>query len=137
LTSAAHPVSPADAVSGRDAGFGVWISGAPLPAGFDDKSLASTAAAVRGVLDAVEPWSTGALQINFCGSENTAEEAANAAQSGHRRPAHHRSTYTGHAPLDPTLRADPRPPAPTGAERRTTGPLTPAAGGWVGLQRGA
>jgi len=30
------------------------------------------------VLAAFAHWSTGAVQINFCGSENTAEEAANA-----------------------------------------------------------
>ncbi|MET0865917.1 MAG: FAD-binding protein [Nakamurella sp.] len=71
-------VLPADAVSGRDAGFGVWVSGSPLPAAFDEKTMAATAGAVRGVLDAVTPWSTGGVQINFCGSENTAAEAANA-----------------------------------------------------------
>jgi len=74
----ARAASPADAVSGRDAGFGVWVSGAPLPADFDEKTMAATATAVRGVLDAIAPWSTGAVQINFCGSENTAEEAAHA-----------------------------------------------------------
>jgi FAD/FMN-containing dehydrogenase len=69
---------PADAVSGRDAGFGVWVSGAPLSADFDEDTMARAASAVRGVLDAIAPWSTGAVQINFCGSENTAEEAAGA-----------------------------------------------------------
>jgi hypothetical protein len=28
------------------------------------------------VIDAVAPWSTGSVQINFCGSVNTAPEAA-------------------------------------------------------------
>ena len=65
-----------DAVSGREAAFGMWISGAPQPAGFDPAALATTAAAVRGVLDAVAPWSTGSVQINFCGAVNTAAEAA-------------------------------------------------------------
>jgi len=69
---------PADAVSGREAGFGVWVSGAPLPAEFDENTMAGSASAVRGVLDAIARWSTGAVQINFCGSENTAEEAAEA-----------------------------------------------------------
>ena len=54
----------------------MWISGAPQPAGFDPAALATTAAAVRGVLDAVAPWSTGSVQINFCGAVNTAAEAA-------------------------------------------------------------
>jgi len=43
---------------------------------FDPDVLSRTAAAVRGVLDAVAPWATGAVQINFCGSVNTAPEAA-------------------------------------------------------------
>ena len=67
-----------DAVSGREAGFGMWISGAPMAPGFDPAFMSATAGAVRGVLDAVRPWSTGGVQINFCGSVNTAGEAARA-----------------------------------------------------------
>ena len=66
------PASPPDAVSGRGAAFGVWVSGAPMQLPFDPNAMSHTAAAVRGVLDAVAPWSTGAVQINFCGSVNTA-----------------------------------------------------------------
>jgi FAD/FMN-containing dehydrogenase len=68
--------SPPDAVSGRDAPFHVWLSSAPLPAPVDAAALAAGAAAVRGVLDALAPWSLGRVQINFCGSANTAAEAA-------------------------------------------------------------
>ena len=64
-----------DAVSGREAAFGMWVSGAPMPADFDPTALTATAGEVRGVLDAVAPWSTGVVQINFCGSVNTAAEA--------------------------------------------------------------
>ena len=71
---------PPDAVTGRSAGFGMWVSGAPMAAGDDDALLAARVA-VRGVLDAVTPWSTERVQINFCGSVNTADEAA-AAWSG-------------------------------------------------------
>ena len=67
-----------DAVSGREAGFGLWVSGAPMAPGFDTAIMSATAQAVRGVLDAVRPWSTGGVQINFCGSVNTADEAAGA-----------------------------------------------------------
>jgi hypothetical protein len=64
-----------DAVSGRDAAFGMWISGV-FPPGSDQAAISTTREAVRGVVDAVAPWSTGSVQINFCGSVNTAEEAA-------------------------------------------------------------
>ena len=70
----ARPVSPADAVSGRGAAFGVWVSAA-LP---DPAARPAAEDAVRGVVDALAPWSTGGVQINFCGSVNTAEEAARA-----------------------------------------------------------
>jgi hypothetical protein len=72
------PPAGGDAVSGRQAAFGMWLSGAPLPAPPDPATLAGTAEAVRSVLTAVSPWSTGAVQINFCGSANTADEAARA-----------------------------------------------------------
>ena len=72
----AGPASPRDAVSGREAAFGIWVSGAPMPVPFDPAAMANTEAAVRDVLDALAPWSTGAVQINFCGSVNTAQEAA-------------------------------------------------------------
>ena len=68
-----RPPPERDAVSGRDAAYGLWVSSPPAPA-----RDPAAGAAVRGVLDAVAPWSTGAVQINFCGSENTAEEAARA-----------------------------------------------------------
>ena len=67
-----------DAVSGREAAFGVWVSGAPMPADFNPSAMSAAAAAVRGVLNAIGPWSTGSVQINFCGSVNTAQEAARA-----------------------------------------------------------
>lgn len=72
----ARPDSPPDAVSGRDAAFGVWIASAPMPPGVDPAALAGAAGAVRGVIDALTPWATGGVQINFCGSENTAREAS-------------------------------------------------------------
>ena len=70
--------SPPDAVSGRDAAFGVWIATGPVPAGADQEALARAAGAVRAAVDALAPWSTGGVQINFCGTENTAEEASRA-----------------------------------------------------------
>jgi len=66
---------PRDAVSGREAAFGMWVSGV-FPPGSDQAAISATRAAVRGVIDAVAPWSTGSVQINFCGSVNTAREAA-------------------------------------------------------------
>ena len=78
----AAAAGPRDAVSGREAGFGVWVSGTPMAPDVDPAALSATAAAVRGVLDVVRPWSTGAVQINFCGSVNTAEEAAGAWPAG-------------------------------------------------------
>ena len=71
----ARPVPPRDAVSGRGAAFGVWVASGPAP---DPAALSAAEGAVRGVLDALAPWSTGGVQINFCGSVNTAEEAARA-----------------------------------------------------------
>jgi FAD binding domain len=70
--------APRDAVSGREASCAVWVIGAPLPSDFEDAQVSATDAAVRPVIDAVAPWSTGAVQINFCGSANTADEAAQA-----------------------------------------------------------
>jgi hypothetical protein len=69
---------PSDAVSGRDARACLWVVGAPLPADFDRAQLSAAEAGVRAVIDAVAPWSTGGAQINFCGSANTANEAATA-----------------------------------------------------------
>jgi hypothetical protein len=84
----AAPPAQRDAVSGREADFGVWVSGAPMAPGFDPAVMSATAVAVRGVLDAVRPlplqrlgscsWSTGGVKINFCGSVNTPDKAARA-----------------------------------------------------------
>ena len=72
----ARPGEAPDAVTGRDAPFAVWVSSAPQPAPVDADTLAAGARAVRGVIDALAPWSSGRTQINFCGSVNTAAEAA-------------------------------------------------------------
>jgi FAD binding domain len=69
---------PRDAVSGRDARICLWVVGAPLPPDFDGGQLSAANDGVRAVIDAVTPWSTGGVQINFCGSTNTANEAATA-----------------------------------------------------------
>ena len=74
----AAPGAPRDAVSGREAAFGMWVSGAPMSPGFDPAVMSTTSAAVRGVLEAVRPWSAGVVQINFCGAVNTADEASRA-----------------------------------------------------------
>jgi FAD/FMN-containing dehydrogenase len=68
--------SSRDAVSGREARWGLWVVAAPLPPDFEDAQLGAEDAAVRAAIDAVAPWSTGSTQINMCGSANTAEEAA-------------------------------------------------------------
>ncbi|MGY1690732.1 hypothetical protein [Geodermatophilus sp. SYSU D01105] len=64
---------PADAVTGRDAAMGLWVVSAPV-AEATPAALAEVAVPVRGVLDALAPWSTGGTQVNFLGSVNTAEE---------------------------------------------------------------
>jgi hypothetical protein len=69
---------PRDAVSGREASACLWVVGAPLPPDFEAAQLSAADAGVRAVIDAVGPWSTGGAQINFCGSANTAGEAARA-----------------------------------------------------------
>lgn len=82
LGGAFAPSAVRDAVSGREAGFGIWVSGAPMAPGVDRRVISATADAVRGVLGAVAPWSTGGVQINFCGSANTADEASRAWPTG-------------------------------------------------------
>lgn len=67
--------APRDAVSGREAHICLWVVGAPLPPDFEAAQLSAADAAVRAVVDAVAPWSTGGVQINSCGSANTADEA--------------------------------------------------------------
>jgi hypothetical protein len=69
---------PRDAVSGREARACLWVVGAPLPPDFEAAQLSAADAGVRAVIDVVAPWSTGGAQINFCGSANTAGEAARA-----------------------------------------------------------
>jgi FAD binding domain len=69
---------PRDAVSGREARACLWTVGAPLPPDFEAGQLTAANAGVRAVIDTVAPWSTGGVQINFCGSANTADEAAKA-----------------------------------------------------------
>ena len=69
---------PRDAVSGREAHVCFWVVGAPLPPDFEATQFAAGVAAVRAMIDAVAPWSTGGAQINFCGSANTVDEAARA-----------------------------------------------------------
>ena len=65
-----------DAVGGRDAAFGLWVSSQPYCPDETSDSGAQAAAAVRGVLDAVAPWSTGGAQVNFSGAVNTPAEMA-------------------------------------------------------------
>jgi len=66
---AAMPAVP-NAVGGRDAALGLHVVGAPVPALLDD----AVPAAVRGVLAAMRPWSTGGVLANFCGSANDPDE---------------------------------------------------------------
>lgn len=73
----ARPADPLDAVSGRNARVGLWVLGI-LPPGADADTTAQTHDHIRHILDAVAPWSTSAVQINFCGAVNTAAEAAGA-----------------------------------------------------------
>jgi FAD/FMN-containing dehydrogenase len=69
---------PRDAVSGREAHACLWVVGAPLPPDFEAGQLSAANAAVRAIIDSLAPWSTGGVQINFCGSANTVDEAARA-----------------------------------------------------------
>lgn len=74
----ARPPVDGDAVSGRTASFSVWISSSPLPTP-EPTAMSRGAAAVDLLLDALTPWSAPtAVQINFCGSRNTPEQAASA-----------------------------------------------------------
>lgn len=67
---------PRDAVSGREAAYGMWVSATPQGMPVDPVLLAAGERAVRAVLDAVAPVSRGTVQINFCGPGNSAAEAA-------------------------------------------------------------
>jgi hypothetical protein len=65
-----------DCVPGRDAAGGLWVSSQPFP--LDPSGPGSprdmASSAVRGVLDALSPWSRPAAAVNFSGSANTARE---------------------------------------------------------------
>lgn len=70
-----------DAVSGRDAAYGVWVSSvaptaSPPHPGLDERPPGAAAASVRGVRTALAPWSRPGLQANFIGSENDADQVA-------------------------------------------------------------
>jgi FAD binding domain-containing protein len=70
----AHAPAVPDAVGGREAEFGVWISSVIVA----ESRRSQCQSAVRTLVDALRPWATGGVQINFSGSENTAAEFANA-----------------------------------------------------------
>ncbi|MBM9467484.1 FAD-binding oxidoreductase [Nakamurella leprariae] len=70
------PDDRADCVPGRDAAFGLWVSSHPFPLDpvGPGSPRAAASGAVRGVLDALSPWSPPAATINFTGSANTRHE---------------------------------------------------------------
>jgi hypothetical protein len=62
---ATTPAQP-NAVGGRDAAYSLHVVAAPVPELLDTV----LPAAVRGVLDQLDPWSTGRVQANFHGNAN-------------------------------------------------------------------
>lgn len=68
-----RPAAP-DAVAGRDAAFSLFVVSAPVPALFADVVPAATA----GLLEALAPWATGAVQPNFVGGLNAPDAVAGA-----------------------------------------------------------
>ncbi len=71
-----RPVDVPDAVGGRHAAFGAWVSSRRLAPPDSSRGLTSdrAVAAVRSVLDEIQPWATGGTQPNFTGSANTDSE---------------------------------------------------------------
>ncbi len=69
-----HAPDVPDAVGGREAGFGIWLSSVIA----SEEARGRSRSAIRALLDAVQPWSTGGVQINFMGTENSSAEFARA-----------------------------------------------------------
>ena len=71
-----RPTGMADSVGGRHAAFGVWVSSRRLgpPDSAQGLKPDRAIAAVRSVLDELQPWAAGGTQPNFTGSANTEDE---------------------------------------------------------------
>ena len=114
-----------DAVGGREAAFGVWLSSVIG----SEEARGRCRSAVRELIDAVQPWATGGVQINFLGTENSSAEFARAwPDDVAARLATVRQRYDPQALLhyQPSARPAPR---PEGGPALPSGAAVLASGG--------